>query len=116
MSTTLPKTPRRDGRRRPGPPRPGNGPRGLARFVRGAARASARRPKLVIALWLALIVACFAGGTIAGRRTLTDVDAGWGQSKAAAQRLEHAGMMNSFTENVIVRCHSAAATQRTVAA
>ena len=83
--------------------------------MRGAARACARRPKRVIALWLALIVACFAGGAIAGTHSLSDVDSGAGQSRAAAQRLERAGMINSFTENVIVRSGSAAATRHTVA-
>jgi uncharacterized membrane protein YdfJ with MMPL/SSD domain len=115
MSTTLPKPPRPAGLRRPGSRRPDRGPSGLARFVRGAARASARRPKLVIALWLALIVGCFAAGSIAGTHSLSNVDSGSGQSKAAAQRLQRAGMMDSFTENVIVRSHSAAQTQRTVA-
>jgi uncharacterized membrane protein YdfJ with MMPL/SSD domain len=116
MSTTTSLPPRPSGRRRRGSRRPDDGPRGLARFVRGAARASARRPKLVIALWLALIVACFAGGSIAGTRSLSDVDSGAGQSKTAAQRLEHAGMMNTFTENVIVRSGSAAKTRHTLAA
>ena len=83
--------------------------------MRAAARACARRPKRVIALWLALIVACFAGGAIAGTHSLSDVDSGAGQSRAAAQRLERAGMINSFTENVIVRSGSAAATRHTVA-
>ena len=76
MSTTTSLPPHPAGNRRPGSRRSDGDPGGLARFVRGAARASARRPKLVIALWLALIVACFAGGSIAGTRSLSDVDSG----------------------------------------
>jgi uncharacterized membrane protein YdfJ with MMPL/SSD domain len=106
MSTTTSHPPRPAGLRRPGRRRPDGAPGGLARFVRGAARASARRPKLVIALWLALIVACFAGGSIAGTRSLSDAASGSGQSARAEARLQHAGLLDSFTENVIVRSSS----------
>jgi uncharacterized membrane protein YdfJ with MMPL/SSD domain len=84
--------------------------------VRGAARGSARRPKLVIALWLALIVACFAGGSIAGTRSLSDAASGSGQSAHAEARLQHAGLLDSFTENVIVRSSSESSTAHAVAA
>ena len=84
--------------------------------MRGAARASARRPKLVIALWLALIVACFAGGSIAGTRSLSDAASGSGQSAHAEARLQHAGLLDSFTENVIVRSSSSSKTAHAVAA
>ena len=106
MSTTTSHPPRPTGLRRPGRRRPDDAPGGLARFVRGAARASARRPKLVIALWLALIVACFAGGSIAGTRSLSDAASGSGQSAQAEARLQHAGLLDNFTENVIVRSSS----------
>ena len=116
MSTTTSHPPRPAGLRRPGRRRPDGAPGGLARFVRGAARASARRPKLVIALWLALIVACFAGGSIAGTRSLSDAASGSGQSAHAEARLQHAGLLDSFTENVIVRSSSPARTAHAVAA
>jgi uncharacterized membrane protein YdfJ with MMPL/SSD domain len=116
MSTTTSPPPRPAGPRRPGSRRADGAPGGLARFVRGAARASAHRPKLVIALWLALIVACFAGGAIAGTRTLSDAASGSGQSAHAEARLQHAGMLNGFTENVIVRSSSAAKTAPATAA
>jgi uncharacterized membrane protein YdfJ with MMPL/SSD domain len=116
MSTTTSHPPRPGGLRRPGRRRPDGAPGGLARFVRGAARASARRPKLVIALWLALIVACFAGGSIAGTRSLSDAASGSGQSAHAEARLQHAGLLDSFTENVIVRSSSRSPTAHAVAA
>ena len=116
MSTTTSHPPRPAGLRRPGRRRPDGAPGGLARFVRGAARASARRPKLVIALWLALIVACFAGGSIAGTRSLSDAASGSGQSAQAEARLQHAGLLDSFTENVIVRSSSPSKTAHAVAA
>ena len=116
MSTITPHPPRPAGLHRPGQRRPDGAPGGLARFVRGAARASARRPKLVIALWLALIVACFAGGSIAGTRSLSDAASGSGQSAQAEARLQHAGLLNSFTENVVVRSSSQSKTAHAVAA
>ncbi len=116
MSTTTSHPPRPAGLRRPGRRRPDGTPGGLARFVRGAARASARRPKLVIALWLALIVACFAGGSIAGTRSLSDAASGSGQSAHAEARLQQAGLLDSFTENVIVRSGSQSKTAHAVAA
>jgi uncharacterized membrane protein YdfJ with MMPL/SSD domain len=115
MSTTTSHPHRPAGLRRPGRRRPDGAPGALARFVRGAARASARRPKLVIALWLALIVACFAGGSIAGTRSLSDAASGSGQSAHAEARLQHAGLLDSFTENVIVRSSSASKTAQAVA-
>ena len=115
MSTTTSHPPRPAGLRRPGRRRPDGAPGGLARFVRGAARASARRPKLVIALWLALIVACFAGGSIAGTRSLSDAASGSGQSAHAEARLQRAGLLDSFTENVIVRSNSQAKTAHAAA-
>ena len=40
----------------------------LARVVQRVAGAAARRPKLTVALWLVLIVACVAAGSLAGMR------------------------------------------------
>ncbi|MFZ0090420.1 MAG: MMPL family transporter, partial [Solirubrobacteraceae bacterium] len=88
-------------------------PAPLARFVRGAARGAARRPKLTIALWLALIVACVALGSLSGMRMLSDADSGVGESGHAQQRLATAGLQKPATENVLVRSGSA---QRTAAA
>jgi len=116
MSTTTSHSPRPAGLHPPGRRRPDGPPARLARFVRAAARASARRPKLVIALWLALIVACLAGGSIAGTRSLSDAASGSGQSAKAEARLQHAGLLDSFTENVIVRSSSASRTAHAVAA
>jgi uncharacterized membrane protein YdfJ with MMPL/SSD domain len=116
MSTTTSHSPRPAGLRRPGRRRADGTPGGLARFVRGAARASARRPKLVIALWLALIVACFAGGSIAGTRSLSDAASGSGQSAQAEAHLQRAGLLDSFTENVIVRSSSQSKTAHAIAA
>jgi uncharacterized membrane protein YdfJ with MMPL/SSD domain len=115
MSTTTSHPPRPAGLGRPGRRRPDSAPGALARFVRGAARASARRPKLVIALWLALIVACFAGGSIAGTRTLSDAASGSGQSAQAEAHLQRAGLLDNFTENVIVRSTSPSKTAHAVA-
>ncbi|MFZ0384458.1 MAG: MMPL family transporter, partial [Solirubrobacteraceae bacterium] len=70
----------------------------------------------MIALWLALIVACFAGGSIAGTRSLSDAASGSGQSAHAEAQLQHAGLLDSFTENVIVRSSSPAKTAHAVAA
>ena len=116
MSTTTSHPPRPAGLLRPGRRRPDGASGGLARFVRGAARASARRPKLVIALWLALIVACFAGGSIAGTRSLSDAASGSGQSAQAEARLQRAGLLDRFTENVIVRSGTPSKTAHAVAA
>jgi uncharacterized membrane protein YdfJ with MMPL/SSD domain len=83
---------------------------GIARLVRAAARASARRPKLVIVLWLALIVGCGIGGSLAGTRSLSNADSGSGESQQAELRLQHAGLLDTFTESLIVRSDSAART------
>ena len=115
MATITSQPSRPAGFRRPGRRRPDGAPGGLARFVRGAARSSARRPRLVIALWLALIVACFAGGSVAGTRSLSDAASGSGQSAHAEARLQHAGLLDSFTENVIVRSSSRSTTADAIA-
>ncbi len=89
---------------------------GLARLVHAASRASARRPKTVIMLWLALVAGCVISGSLVGTKSLSNVDSGSGESGRAALRLERAGLLNNFTESLIVRSGSAARTDRAVAA
>jgi uncharacterized membrane protein YdfJ with MMPL/SSD domain len=78
----------------------------LARFVRAAARAASRRPKLTIALWLALIVSCSVLGSLSGTRTLSDAASGVGESAQAQQRLAAAGLQDAAFEDVLVRSSS----------
>ena len=54
--------------------------RGLAGIVQRAARASGRRPKTAIALWLLLIAGLIAAGSMTGTKELSSTDAGVGQS------------------------------------
>jgi uncharacterized membrane protein YdfJ with MMPL/SSD domain len=90
----------------------------LARFVHAAARSAARRPKTTIALWLALIVACVAAGSLAGMRTLSDSGSGsgTGESGRADARLSASGLQGPATEDVLVTSRSAAHTGRAVSA
>ncbi len=81
-----------------GPAAPGR----LARWIRRAARASARRPKITIAAWLLLTVACLAAGSLTGTRTLSNAASGTGQSARAQARLAKAGLADPATENVLV--------------
>ncbi len=60
-------------------------PRGLANAVRRAARASARRPKTALLLWVALIAGLIVAGSMTGTREITAAEAGVGES-ADAQR------------------------------
>ncbi len=86
------------------------GASGIARLVSLAARISARRPKLVITLWLALIAGCVIGGGLVGTRTLSGADSGSGESGRAVLQMQHAGLLNSFSESLIVKSKSAART------
>ncbi len=88
----------------------------LSRFVAGAARTAARRPKVTIALWLVLIVACVAGGQMAGMRSLSNAASGTGESARADARLTAAGLRNESTESILVTSTSAARTGRATAA
>jgi uncharacterized membrane protein YdfJ with MMPL/SSD domain len=88
----------------------------IARFVRMAACASARRPKLVITLWLILIVGCGIGGALAGTRSLSNADSGSGESQQAELRLQQAGLLNRFTESLVVKSGSVARTDRAATA
>jgi uncharacterized membrane protein YdfJ with MMPL/SSD domain len=91
-------------------------PSRTARLVHAAARASARRPKIVIMLWLALVAGCVISGSLVGTKSLSNVDSGSGESGRAELRLQHAGLLNTFTESLIVKSGSAATTDRAVAA
>jgi RND superfamily putative drug exporter len=88
---------------------------GLARFVRAAARGASRRPKTVIALWLALIVACTALGSMAGTRSLSDSASDVGESAHAQATLKHAGLQDPSREAILVRSASPHATAATAA-
>jgi RND superfamily putative drug exporter len=89
---------------------------GLARFVRAAARRSSRRPKTVIALWLALIVACTMAGAMAGTRTLSNSASGVGESAHAQATLQHAGLGDPARETILLRSATAHRTATAAAA
>ncbi|MGP0051580.1 MAG: MMPL family transporter [Solirubrobacteraceae bacterium] len=107
MTYTPPHTPA------PAPPPP-SGP--LARLVRAAARGASRRPKLTVALWIGLIVACIALGSLSGTRNLSDAASNVGQSAQAQARLLTAGIEDPASEDVLVRSTSAERTASAVAA
>jgi uncharacterized membrane protein YdfJ with MMPL/SSD domain len=87
----------------------------LSAFVRAAARRAARRPRLTVGLWLALIVACAASGSLVAMRTLSTSGSGVGESAQADARLAAAGIENPATENILVRSGSVRATTDAVA-
>jgi uncharacterized membrane protein YdfJ with MMPL/SSD domain len=105
MSITTPPTPRSG--------RPADAGL-LARVVRAAASASARRPKITIALWFALIAACVALGTLSGMRTLSNSGSGTGESARADARLAASGLKGPATEDVLVRSAGRALTAKAV--
>jgi putative drug exporter of the RND superfamily len=74
----------------------------LARVVRRAAGASARRRKTTLVLWLALVVGCVAAGTMTGTEKLTDAQAGVGQSASADARIADAGMKDPAVESIFL--------------
>ena len=76
--------------------------RGLAGLVQRAARASGRRPKTAIALWLALIVGLIAAGSMTGTREMTATEAAVGQSGDAQRALADAGLADPAVESVLV--------------
>jgi uncharacterized membrane protein YdfJ with MMPL/SSD domain len=88
----------------------------LARFVQHTARASARRPKTVIALWLVLVLACTAAGSLAGTRALTDSGSNVGQSAHAYTALHRAGLVPAETEEILIRSASLRRTATATAA
>jgi uncharacterized membrane protein YdfJ with MMPL/SSD domain len=88
----------------------------LARSVRRAASASAKRPKTVIALWLLFVVGCVAGGAVTGTQSLKGSDAGVGESARADRQLERAGLREPALESVLVRSSTPAATRAAASA
>jgi RND superfamily putative drug exporter len=62
----------------------------------------------MIALWLALVVACLAGGAITGTQALTDAQSNVGQSRSAEELLDAAGLKDPAVESVLVRGPDAA--------
>jgi RND superfamily putative drug exporter len=67
----------------------------------------------VIALWLALVVACIALGSSVGTRMLSNSGSNVGQSAHAYTTLHRAGLVPAETEDILIRSASA---HRTVAA
>jgi RND superfamily putative drug exporter len=92
--TAPPDTLRADGRDAP-TRRPGAAER-LARW-------STRHRWTALLLWVVLVVAAVAGGSLAGTRTLTDGDTGAGESGRADRRLEQAGFPADLTERVLIQ-------------
>jgi len=83
--------------------------RGLAGLVQRAARASGRRPKTAIALWLVLIVGLVAAGSMTGTKQLSNTDAGVGESGDADRVLADAGLADPAVEPVLVTASDPAA-------
>jgi RND superfamily putative drug exporter len=75
----------------------------VARAVHRAAGASSRRPRLTILLWLVLVGGCVFAGATTGTKTLTDSQAGVGESARADARLAQAGLRQPATESILVR-------------
>src|SRR5579875_3256783 len=86
-------------------------PGAVARCVRRAARASAHRPKTVIALWLALVFACTSLGSLSGARVLSESGSNVGQSARAETTLHRAGLVPAETEDILIRSASARRTR-----
>ena len=83
----------------------------LARIVRRAAGASARRPRTVMALWLVLVIGCVAAGSMTGTERLTGNQAEVGESARADKQLAKAGLNDPAVESILVRSSSAASTR-----
>src|SRR4051794_41558984 len=92
----------------PSPTPPADG--ALARLVARAAAGAARRPKRMIAAWLLLVAACLVAGSMAGTKQLTHTQAGTGQSLAADQRIDAAGLGEPATDSILLRSGSPSAT------
>lgn len=76
--------------------------RGLAGAVRRTARASARRPKTVLALWFALIAGLIVAGSMVGTRQITDTEATVGETNQAERLLEDAHLGDPSVESILV--------------
>lgn len=84
--------------------------RGLAGAVRRAARASARRPKIAIALWVLLIAGLLAAGSAVGTRDISATEDTVGESGSAERLLADAGLQDPAVESVLVRSGDAETT------
>ena len=87
----------------------------IVRLVRACARGAQRRPKTIIAAWLVFVIACIALGNMAGTRSLSDAEAGVGQSAQADQVLAKADLRDPAVENVLIQSKSASTTAAAVA-
>jgi len=86
-------------------------PGALGRLARGAARIAERRPKTIVTLWLAFVIACVAGGSLAGTHSLSHVQSEVGESGRADARLAAAGLRQPAVESVLVRSADPARTR-----
>ena len=75
----------------------------LARGVARVAGVAAGRPKAAIALWLVLVVGCIVAGGMTGTRSMTDAEAGAGESAKAEQWIEAAGLQDPAVESILIR-------------
>ncbi len=92
------------------PSRPSTSSRGLAGVVRRSARASARRPKTALALWLLLIAGLIAAGSITGTREITEGESGVGESGEVQRLLDSAALTDPAVESILVRSEDPATT------
>ena len=97
-------------------PSPSTPSRGLAGAVRRTARASARRPKTVIALWFLLIGGLIFAGSTTGTREITDTEASVGESGQAERLLDDAGLHDPAVESILVTSDDAQTTAANAAA
>jgi uncharacterized membrane protein YdfJ with MMPL/SSD domain len=88
----------------------------LARAVSYVSGASARHPKTMVALWLALIAGCIFTGAAAGTKTLSHAGSGTGESARADAALSAAHLKSPATESVLVKSGSARSTGAAVTA
>ena len=88
----------------------------LARSVRRAAAASARRPRTTIALWLVFVAACVFAGAMTGTKSLTGSETGTGESARADAQVDAAGMRSPARESILVRSPDRATTTAAAAA
>jgi hypothetical protein len=82
----------------------------LARSVRRAANAAARRPRTTILLWLVFVAGCLFAGAMTGTKTLADSETGTGGSARADAQIAAAGMRSPAAESILVRSPDRATT------